>query len=35
LKASAPTRALLQSRIDQLDPRSQKFFSETLEKQRS
>jgi hypothetical protein len=32
LRASAPTRALLQSRIDQLDPRSQKIFSEMLQK---
>jgi hypothetical protein len=35
LDASAATRALLQSRIDQLDPRGQKNFSETLQKLRS
>jgi hypothetical protein len=35
LGASASTRALLQPRIDQLDPRSQKTFAETLRKLRS
>ena len=33
--ASASTRSLLQPRIDQLDPRSQRNFSEALEKLRS
>ncbi len=35
LKAPAPARALLQSRIEQLDPSSQKIFSDTLQKLRS
>jgi hypothetical protein len=35
LDASASTRSLLQSRIDQLDSRSQKNFSEALQKLRS
>jgi hypothetical protein len=35
LNASAATRSLLQSRVDQLDPRSQRNFSETLQKLRS
>jgi hypothetical protein len=35
LSASGPTRELLQSRIEQLDPRSQKAFSDTLQKLRS
>ncbi len=33
--ASASTRSLLQSRIDQLDPRSQRNFSDALQKLRS
>ena len=33
--ASDATRQLLQSRVDQLDPRNQKHFSETLHKLRS
>jgi hypothetical protein len=32
-RASGPTRALLQSRIEQLDPSRQKAFSEALQKQ--
>ena len=35
LNASDPARALLQSRVEQLDPRSQKLFSDTLQKLRS
>ena len=35
LNASAPTRALLQSRVEELDPRSQKAFSDVLQKLRS
>ncbi len=35
LRASAPTRALLQSRIEQLDPLSQRNFSDALQKFRS
>jgi hypothetical protein len=35
LNASPLTRSLLQPRIDQLDPRSQRNFSEALQKQRS
>lgn len=35
LRASAPTRALLQSRIEQLDASSQKAFSDALKKQRA
>jgi hypothetical protein len=31
-RASASTRSLLQSRVDQLDPRSQRNFSEALQK---
>ena len=32
LNASAPTRALLQSRVEELDPRRQKAFSDILQK---
>jgi hypothetical protein len=32
LNASGPTRAMLQSRIEQLDPRSRKAFSDMLQK---
>ena len=35
LNASAATQALLQSRIDQLDPASKRFFSDELERVRS
>jgi hypothetical protein len=35
LDASDSARALLQSRVEQLDPRSQKLFSDTLQKLRS
>jgi hypothetical protein len=35
LSASARTRALLQSRVDELDPRRQKTFSDTLQKLRT
>jgi hypothetical protein len=35
LNASGPTRALLQSRVEQLDPRSQRVFSDALQKLRS
>jgi hypothetical protein len=35
LSAPASVRALLQSRIDELEPQSRKFFSEALEKLRS
>jgi hypothetical protein len=35
LNASGPTRALLQSQVEALDPRSQKAFSDTLQKLRS
>jgi hypothetical protein len=35
LNASARTRALLQSRVEELDPHRQKIFSDTLQKLRS
>jgi hypothetical protein len=35
LKAPEATRNFLQSQIDQLDPRTQKYFSEALQKMRS
>jgi hypothetical protein len=35
LNASAPTRALLQSRVEELEPRRQKAFSDILQKLRS
>ena len=35
LNASGPTRALLQSRVEQFDPRSQRVFSDALQKLRS